>query len=222
MCRIRGDRVAGSLPHPPLSNGATAARAEIPLVSAAFAYMPATAAARPSGQPTAIRRPRMRPRAASCLRNSHHYRLLNFSFSCLYFLISFCCVYGEVAPINNLRFISGSLRLKTCYKTVFSNIYSGLYFIVKRLYINKLIAIFEYHNLKITTMSEHLTVIKYVGFLFGLENFYSVGWTGRWLSFQGNFNKELIQAILEFKPEVSRTCSCLTLSLPEADFTFTV
>ena len=140
VCRIRGDRVAGSLPHPPLSNGATTERAEIPLVSAAFAYMPATAATRPLGQPTAIRRPRMRPRAAPCRLISHHYRLLNFSFSCLCFLISFCCVYCEVALINNLRFVSGSLRLKTCYKTVFSNIYSGLYFIVKRLYINKLIA----------------------------------------------------------------------------------
>lgn len=71
-------------------------------------------------------------------------------------------------------------------------------------------------------MSENLTIIKYVGFLFGLENFYSVGWNSHWLKFQGNFNKELIQAILEFKPEVSRTGRCLTLSLPEADFTFTV
>ena len=214
--------MAGSLPHPPLSNVATTERAEIPLVSAAFAYMPATAAARPSGQPAEIRRPRMRPRAASCLQFSHHYRLLNFSFSCLCFLISFCCVYGEVAPINNLRFISGSLRLKTCYKTVFSNMYSGLYFIVKRLYINTLIAIFGYHNLKITTMSEHLTVIHFVDFLFGLEHFYSVGWIGDWLKFQGDFNKELIRAILEFKPKVSRTSGCLTLSLPEADFVFIV
>ena len=71
-------------------------------------------------------------------------------------------------------------------------------------------------------MSENLTIIKYVGFLFGLENFYSVGWHGRWLKFQGDFNKELIQAILEFKPEVSRVGRCLTLSIPEADFVFTV
>ena len=71
-------------------------------------------------------------------------------------------------------------------------------------------------------MSEHLTVIHFVDFLFSLEHFYSVGWNGRWLKFQGNFNKELIQAILEFKPEISRTSRCLTLSLPEADFTFTV
>lgn len=116
----------------------------------------------------------------------------------------------------------GRSRQKTCYKTVFSNIYSGLYFIVKRLYINRLIAIFGYHNLKITTMSEHLTVIHFVDFLFGLEHFYSVGWNTRWLKFQGRFNKELIQAILEFKPKISRTSRCLTLSLPEADFTFTV
>ena len=71
-------------------------------------------------------------------------------------------------------------------------------------------------------MSEHLTVIHFVDFLFGLEHFYSVGWTGKWLNFQGNFNKELIQAILEFKPKVSRNGICLTLSLPEADFIFTV
>ena len=116
----------------------------------------------------------------------------------------------------------GRSRQKTCYKTVFSNIYSGLYFIVKRLCINKLIAIFEYHNLKITTMSEHLTVIKFVGFLFGLESFYSVRWNSCGLTFQGYFNKELIQSILEFKPEVSRRCGILTLSLPEADFIFTV
>lgn len=96
VCRIRGDRVAGSLPHPPLSNGATTERAEIPLVSAAFAYMPATAAARPSGQPTVIRRPHMRPRAATCRLISHHYRLLNFCFGYLYFLLSFCCVFISV------------------------------------------------------------------------------------------------------------------------------
>ena len=71
-------------------------------------------------------------------------------------------------------------------------------------------------------MSAQLTIIKFVDFLFGLEHFYSVGWNSGWLKFQGNFNKELIQSILEFKPEVSRTGKCLTLSLPEADFTFTV
>ncbi len=71
-------------------------------------------------------------------------------------------------------------------------------------------------------MSEHLTVIHFVDFLFDLEHFYSVGWNSGWLKFQGDFNKELIQAILEFKPEVSRIGRCLTLSLPEADFTFTV
>ena len=71
-------------------------------------------------------------------------------------------------------------------------------------------------------MSEHLTIIHFVDFLFGLEHFYSVGWVDDWLKFQGKFNKELIQAILEFKPEVSRTSRCLTLSLPEGDFTFTV
>ena len=71
-------------------------------------------------------------------------------------------------------------------------------------------------------MSEQLTVIHFVDFLFGLENFYSVGWTGRWLSFQADFNKELIQSILEFRPKVSRVGRCLTLSIPEADFIFTV
>lgn len=146
MRRIRCDRVAGSLPHPPLSNGATPERAEIPLVSAVCAYMPATATARPSGQPTVIRRSRNRPRAATCLLISHSYRLLHFYFICFCFLLSFCCLYGEVAPINNLWFISGSLRLKMCYITVFSNIYSGLYFIVKYLCINILIAIFAYNN----------------------------------------------------------------------------
>ena len=116
----------------------------------------------------------------------------------------------------------GRSRQKTCYKTVFSNINLGLYFIVKRLCINRLIAIFAYNNLKITIMSEHLTVIHFVDFLFGLEHFYSVGWNCKWLKFQGKFNKKLIQDILEFKPEISRTSGCLTLSLPEADFIFTV
>lgn len=71
-------------------------------------------------------------------------------------------------------------------------------------------------------MSEKLTIIKFVDFLFRLESFYAVGWVGDWLKFQGNFNKELIQSILELKPEVSRTRRCLTLSLPEAEFCFTV
>lgn len=71
-------------------------------------------------------------------------------------------------------------------------------------------------------MSEHLTVIKLVDFLFDINNFYAVGWVNNWLKFQGNFNKELIQSLLELKPEVSRTAMCLTLSFPEADFTFTV
>ena len=146
VCRIRGDRVAGSLPHPPLSNGATTERAEIPLVSTASAYMPATAAARPSGQPTVIRRTRMRPRAAPCRRFCHHSRLQNLCFGYLCFLLSFCYVSKEVAPINILRFVQGYLMLKTCFKTVFSNIYLVHYFIVNCLYISILIVIFVYHN----------------------------------------------------------------------------
>lgn len=71
-------------------------------------------------------------------------------------------------------------------------------------------------------MSKHLTTIAFVGFLFNLDNFYSVGWVGDWLKFQGDFNKELIRSILALKPEVSRTKGCLTLSFPEAEFTFTV
>lgn len=71
-------------------------------------------------------------------------------------------------------------------------------------------------------MSEHLTIIKFVGFLFGLQNFYAIGWVSRYLTFQGKFNKELIQSILEFNPVISRSASMLTLSLPEAEFVFTV
>ena len=71
-------------------------------------------------------------------------------------------------------------------------------------------------------MSENLTIIKYVDFLFGLESFFSVGWNSGSLRFQGDFNKELIQSILEFKPKVSRRGRYLTLSLPEADFVFSV
>lgn len=102
VCRIRGDRVASSLPHSPLSNGATTERAEIPLVSAAFAYMPATAATRPSGQPTEIRRPRMRMRAATCFRNSEHLRELHIYFVLFYFLLSFCCVFISVDLYMNV------------------------------------------------------------------------------------------------------------------------
>lgn len=71
-------------------------------------------------------------------------------------------------------------------------------------------------------MSKHLTTISFVGFLFNLDNFYSVGWNSVGLTFQGNFNKELIQSILDFNPVVSRSPRILTLSLPEADFVFTV
>ena len=71
-------------------------------------------------------------------------------------------------------------------------------------------------------MSEHLTIIKFVGFLFNLDNFYSIGWNSTGLTFQGDFNKELIQSILDFKPVVSRWARCLCLHLPEADFVFTV
>ena len=90
------------------------------------------------------------------------------------------------------------------------------------MYISILIAIFAYHNLKITTMSEKLTNIKFVDSLFKLENFYAVGWGDNWLKFQGDFNKELIQSILDFNPVVSRWPRCLCLHLPEADFIFTV
>ena len=69
-------------------------------------------------------------------------------------------------------------------------------------------------------MSEHLTIIHFVDFLFGLEHFYSVGWSSAGLKLQGVFNKELIQAILEFKPQVRRVGRCLILTLPEADFVF--
>lgn len=71
-------------------------------------------------------------------------------------------------------------------------------------------------------MSKHLTTISYVGSLFNLDNFYSVGWDPAGLTFQGKFNKKLIQSILDFNPVVSRSQHILTLSLPEADFVFTV
>ena len=76
----------------------------------------------------------------------------------MYFIISE--VYIQVVHVK-----------KTCYKTVFSNINIGLYFIVKRLCINRLIAIFAYNNLKITTMSEHLTIIKFVDFFVWIRAF---------------------------------------------------
>ena len=71
-------------------------------------------------------------------------------------------------------------------------------------------------------MSEHLTVIHFVDFLFSLESFFSIGWNSGGLRFQADFNKELIQAILEFKPKVFRRGRHLVLSLPEADFVFSI
>ena len=71
-------------------------------------------------------------------------------------------------------------------------------------------------------MSKHLTTIAKVASLLNLDNFYSVGWNCTGLTFQGKFNKELIQLILYYNPVISRSPRILTLSLPEADFVFSV
>lgn len=71
-------------------------------------------------------------------------------------------------------------------------------------------------------MSENLTLIKYVDFLFGFSNFYVVTMRDFYLSFQGDFNKALIRCLISYGASYRRVRGILIFDWSGCEFAFSI
>lgn len=69
-------------------------------------------------------------------------------------------------------------------------------------------------------MKENIILVKFVDFLFGLYNFYTVRIYDYSVEFQGTWNRGLMACILDLGAKYSRVNNIVTLKLSGCSFIF--